>query len=1197
MHRTHLPAVLLAVLFLLAPSVTMLESSLRLEEPSVAKPTQQGAVGMVDIPTYRIGDEWVYETQFDVAQLLAQANVSASLNTLTGDTTNTVTDILYETDTNGQTVLAYEITISGSFTSGNSGATLEGVTGRLDIDYDGVDLLRTRDLATMESVFTLDVTFAPFNLGFLSQTLGVVTFDNTYSPAKERHDFPLRNGDQWYMPFNASTVVTGTSDYFDPSDFDQEVEENNSWQVIKTGAPQENQQSPQYTGCGNSYKIAEWNETGVNVGFNWYCPAVRGSVWTQIANPAGFTIDWILKTYDPADSNSVSEGSSPGGRNTQIEVYTAYSATLPNSMEQISIAYATAGSPSIPIQNTNLQLRYEIAGTIHNPTTDGNGVASVALNVSDEVDDTPSSDDHTSNGVVVYDPINKIVGATTVVEDLNVVGVDLIAQAGSVIVERTRSGYTTTLSASIGFNALPGDVLSFSLPAQNRGVLTSPSTTIEVDNPDGSTVREPLPAIQPYAEERLLVNWTVPATMPVGLATLNFTVDPDENVTEDVNRSNNRASLAVFIGRLPVALLSADEGKYTYENITLNASSSFDEDGGDVDCRFEIESRAGLIDVIEAPDCITQWNWSNSGSWEVKVQVVDEELDMAETLIEVVVLNRPPTFNLTHPETVDVEQPITVEAINISDIDTSSPSGQQVSIAWPGLTCAEGTTQPTCTFVPMEEGPMTITAVATDDDGATTTVTSQLTVLNIAPTLSPPELWKGGAQIQPDANGTWHVNEDEVVLLRTTAQDSTNDQGTLLIEWHPSVDDVNWTVISEGVSSSESVSWTTAGPHTVNVRAIDSDGAASATLEQFLIVHNVAPTIAWAGSLNTNDIIKVSEDDGLLNLTVTVDDTASDIDGLVVCWDFDGTVDLDRDGQTDNDCEQNGLGSTPTWSTPGPRTITVTVTDDDGASASVSKDIVVQNMPPLAVISELSVLDGLVAGDNITLSGANSIETESDKRSLAYTWDSTHLDSDLDGNKAGDIDFTGANWTVENLPEGTWTFTLTVTDDDGEFHRTDIVVIVAPAPVEGIVESITEALGGTMTAIIGLLAIVIVGLLMFLLLTRQPPAKDTDLGLFDHASFAVPPSAAPSVQPAPPQPDPITTVAPPPMDAQPAYRGPPLPATGLPQGWTMEQWAHYGEQWLAANQPAPAPVQPIVSQSAPTPASAELQSLLDDLDF
>ena len=25
---------------------------------------------------------------------------------------------------------------------------------------------------------------------------------------------------------------------------------------------------------------------------------------------------------------------------------------------------------------------------------------------------------------------------------------------------------------------------------------------------------------------------------------------------------------------------------------------------------------------------------------------------------------------------------------------------------------------------------------------------------------------------------------------------------------------------------------------------------------------------------------------------------------------------------------------------------------------------------------------------------------------------------------------------------------------------------------------------------------------------------------------------------------------------------PPIPETGLPDGWTMEQWAHYGKRWL-----------------------------------
>ncbi|DAC22002.1 MAG TPA: hypothetical protein D7H91_03290, partial [Candidatus Poseidoniales archaeon] len=562
-------ATFLVALFLTSLGLGVVESSIQLDET----PTQQrsqGANGAVDVPSWRIGDEWVYETRFDVAQLLAQANVSASLNTLTGDTDYEIEDMFFIT-VNGIQTLAYKMKIEGEFSSGNSGATLEGITGRLNIEYTGEDIIRVRDLAVINSEFELDVNFAPLNLGFLSQNLATISFDTYYNPPKEKYDFPMRTGDQWYMPFMSGTSVSGSSDYFDPTEFDTNGAENTSWQVTAEGIPTEDNLNIKYGGCDDSYKINEWNATGVSAGFNWYCPDVRFNSWIRISNSAGFTIDWLLKTYSPVDSNSVNPSSSPGGRNTQIHVSTATTATLPNAIEQISIEYSVAGSPSIPMKNTNLQLRYEIADTIANPTTDNNGQAQVALNVSDEVDDTITDDDYTSNGVIVYDPIGRLVGVTTVVQDLSVVGVDLVAQASSVIVERTRNGSTTTLSASIGYNALPGDVLSFSLPAQNRGVLTAPSTFMEIETPDGTVTRGALPAIAPYAEERLEVDWSVPADMAIGIADLSFTVDPDENVTVDANRSNNAASLSIFIGRAPTADLQVDEGKYTFENVTLNA--------------------------------------------------------------------------------------------------------------------------------------------------------------------------------------------------------------------------------------------------------------------------------------------------------------------------------------------------------------------------------------------------------------------------------------------------------------------------------------------------------------------------------------------------------------------------------------------------------------------------------------------------
>ena len=55
--------------------LSMLEE---LDAPDVIKFSEENN-GVHDVPTWRIGDKWVYETQFDVAQLIQQGNVSASL--------------------------------------------------------------------------------------------------------------------------------------------------------------------------------------------------------------------------------------------------------------------------------------------------------------------------------------------------------------------------------------------------------------------------------------------------------------------------------------------------------------------------------------------------------------------------------------------------------------------------------------------------------------------------------------------------------------------------------------------------------------------------------------------------------------------------------------------------------------------------------------------------------------------------------------------------------------------------------------------------------------------------------------------------------------------------------------------------------------------------------------------------------------
>jgi len=298
----------------------------------------------------------------------------------------------------------------------------------------------------------------------------------------------------------------------------------------------------------------------------------------------------------------------------------------------------------------------------------------------------------------------------------------------------------------------------------------------------------------------------------------------------------------------------------------------------------------------------------------------------------------------------------------------------------------------------------------------------------------------------------------------------------------------------------------------------------------------------------------------------------------------------------------------------------------------------------------------LMEGDNITLSGITSRETTSDKLTLLYDWDSDLIDSDLDGQMTGEVDYSGMVYTLTNLDPGQWTFTLTVTDDDGETSSSSITLTVTEQPADGFIESVSEAIGSVPTAIIGILAFIVVVLAAFLLITRSKPEEVEDkYSAFTAVPTMEPPGLAPqqdyaTQQPsyaaeapaavqadmyaAPQQTDmyaqqpaadpyaaynsapaqqandalaalaafsepavqqPVQPVQP--VVAPAAQAGPPLPASGLPQGWTMEQWQHYGEQYLAAQMGQHTPAQPTTTNTPSTSASTDMSGFLDDLDL
>ena len=1212
--RSAVCLLLLGIFFsaLFSPMVQPLTPATALEE--IDSPAQSsGTVSIDEVPTWRVGDRWVYATGFDVATLIANSGVSASVNTLSGDTTMEIETVGLEpmNDASSTNVVAYTMITEGDFTSGNWGASFNGISGRLEIEYRGVDVIRASDMATIDSSFDLEVVF--FGLNFIRVAIADLTFDTEYSPAMESRDHPVRSGDNWSQAYTATTTVSGDSDYFDPSEFDTSTQENTTWEVIDSGPPSEQQGSDtitvDYAGCDDSYKINQWNTTGTPTGFEWYCPAVRGPAWIRITQSAGFQIDWLLKRYIPADSYNVVNDADPGARCTTLELSGQYPAYLPSSTVNVDVdyvitpaAYSACFSDQVD-RYDSAYMEYSIAGTtgsVNFDTTSSpsttqesrwSGIACCTYTVPTVTDGSPSNDDHSSDGIVAFDAQNGVVGVYTVIVDLSLVGVDLLPLADGIVVDRTRDGVTTRLAPGAPLAGVDGDEIEMTVLIANRGILdvggTNPIATAWWNGTNPSTVLRSGP-VGAYGQTSLTLSFQV-TSADIGQSTaVEVLTDASAIGATDGNASNDFLSIPFYVGTLPTANLTWEEGKSTGEEVLIDASGSFDDDGGDVRCVFTVVDSLGTQTGLEEDDCILSYVWNDGGTWSVSVDVVDDEGDVTVGTAEVVVLNRPPEVLIEAPAQVLARSSAVVRVVEAYDNDTVSPAGLDVTFTWSGVECEEGNAFNRCTFSPTDEGLTVVTLTATDDDGASTVVNATVEATNIAPSLDTIALFRNGTEV-PVIDG-WIVDEDEPIGLLVQADDTPNDLSSLAVLWDLSdlVDGLEQGTV--GPVSSIETSWPVSGTHRVSVQAIDNDGVASGTLEADVLVRNVAPTIE-----SLDPTVAIYEDE-VLKLSVVVDDTASDVLNLTTCWDLDARIDTDNDGGATNDCDVEGVTLEQIWSEAGTRLITAFVVDDDGAMASTNTTLTIVNLRPTAVISSATNLSNLVEGDWLNLTAADSLDTESDLISLTYVWDTDAL--------PGAIDSTLPILQLEALAPGTYSVNLTVTDDDGASHSMNVQLVVAEAPTNNPIAWAVKEFGMTTTIIIGVLGVVILGLVSMLVLGRRGGAEEMietkSSSMWDQAPMAATFDAAPAAPLPAPTPAPMAPM--PDMNAQPVaaapepapvQAGPPLPASGLPPGWTMEQWAFYGEKWLETNAPAAAAPQP-----APQPAdSANLSNLLDGLDL
>ena len=474
------------------------------------------------------------------------------------------------------------------------------------------------------------------------------------------------------------------------------------------------------------------------------------------------------------------------------------------------------------------------------------------------------------------------------------------------------------------------------------------------------------------------------------LVTLTVTDEDGASVSQtlDVTVNNVAPTIEDIIGETEV-----DEGS----EVSYSAIAS---DPGDDELTYSWEFSDGTI--AEGQD-ITH-TFADNGNYTITLTVTDDDGGSTNQTLDVIVNNVAPTIEDIIGETVvDEGSEVIYSAI------ATDPGDDELTYSWElsDGTIAEGK-DISHTFT--DNGNYTMTLIITDDDGASTSQTLDITVNNVAPTIT-------------DIIGETIVDEGAEVSYSAIATDPGDDELTY-----------SWEFSDGTIAEGKDISHTFAdnGNYSITLTVTDDDDASvSQTLD--VVVNNVAPTI--------EDIIgETVVDEGA---EVSYSAIASDLgnDELSYSWDFgDGTI-------------AEGKDVTYTFADNGNYTITLTVTDDDGASTSQTLDVIVNNVTPLIdPWLDQTVDEGELVIFNASFSDPGILDSHT------IQWDfgdgSEVISETIDSSELGTYTLTQTHTYKD---DGVYTATLTIIDKDGATtNNTMIVTVNNVAPVITYINEVDE---------------------------------------------------------------------------------------------------------------------------------------------
>ena len=519
----------------------------------------------------------------------------------------------------------------------------------------------------------------------------------------------------------------------------------------------------------------------------------------------------------------------------------------------------------------------------------------------------------------------------------------------------------------------------------------------------------------------------------------------------DGEYSVSAAAVPITVTPVNDAPIADANGPYTIEEgdfLTLDGLDSSDVDGNSLSFSWELngdnsfDDAAGETPTLDWADLVAL-GIADDGSFTVALRVDDGHLAQSEASTTLLVENADPIitgFSILFDGT---EGQLSVVADDPGATD-------ELTFDWVvmhGNDIVATSSDPGFNFDPPDNGTYDVTLTVSDGDGGSAVATTQIDIVNVEPTFEPPsfpaELFEGSpggfsaTAIDPgqdDLTFTWDWGDgttDTVTDYYYDELDPEPDPGLVQV-----TDTVSHTYGDNGV-------------YGVTLTVTDDDGG-SATNSTTIVVANVDPTI------NSYDVAATGSEGTAVSLDATASDPGGINDPLTFTW----TV-TRPDSST---LTLSGASANFTPAEDGVYGVSLTVTDDDGGSATNSSTVDIANVAPTVDAG----LDQTVnEGQTISLAPStfNDLGT-ADTHTATVNWgDGSAVDAGLvseapfgpPGSTAGtDGTVAGGHVYADN---GSYTVTVTVTDDEGASTADTLLVTVAnvaPGVVAGADQTVKE---------------------------------------------------------------------------------------------------------------------------------------------